>query len=116
MGSVRPSVHPSAFPDQTAKPGAQKERAGKGGVRSNTETERPYECAGEVRVTHVRVYKHREGAWTASIFPGRAKSPAACFPTSLTTTDATKIIAEESEARAPRQLAISQNTVIKAFH
>lgn len=29
MGSVRPSVHPSAFPDQTAKPGAQKERAGR---------------------------------------------------------------------------------------
>lgn len=67
-------------------------------------------------MTHVRVYKHREGAWTASIFPGRAKSLAACFPTSLTTTDATKIIAEESEAPALRQLAISQNTVIKAFH
>lgn len=89
---------------------------GRGGGSSNTETERPYEYAGEVRVTHVRVYKHREGAWTASTFPGRAESPAACFPTSLTTTDATKIIAEESEAGALRQLAISQNTVIKAFH
>lgn len=94
--SVGRSAHPSAFP--RAKPERGREER-------ERETERPCECGGQVRVTHVRVYKHREGFACLDCFhtPGRAKrAPAACFPTKLTAADASGIMAEESEANAAR--------------
>lgn len=70
VGSIHPSVHPSTFPVQTANQ-EQREQEGGEGEEGKTERENhrkresPYEYAGNVRVTSVRVYKHCEVPWPA---------------------------------------------------
>lgn len=79
--------------------------------KGKRETGRPCECGGQVRVTHVRVFKHREGLLGPLPYSCRGQRA----QQSLTATDATGIVAEESEANAAEQLARSQNIVIKVF-
>lgn len=67
-------------------------------------------------MTSIRVHRRCEGPLPAYIPPGRAKSPAAYFPASRQSTTPLKITDEEKETNALKQLAISQNTVIKVFH
>lgn len=81
--------------------------------RKKRETDRPCECGGRVRVTHVRVYKHREGP--LGLRPYSWQGRRASLPVSQQSLTATGVIAEESEANAAEQLAISQNSVIKVF-
>lgn len=81
-------------------------------MEKHRKRERPYEYVEKVRVTSVRVYRHRDSPCLLS--PGKAEGPAACLPARMNdTNDATKIIDEEKELNALEQLAISQNNVLK---
>lgn len=79
VGSIHPSVHPSTFPVQTAN---QEQREQEEGEREEGEVERerhrkwerPYEYAGKVRVTSVRVHRHCEGPWPAYILLARRRA------------------------------------------
>ncbi len=82
--SIRASIH---IPRPNRKPGAEREREreqeegegeeGKVERERNRkgERERPYEYAGIVRVTSVRVYRHCEGPWPAYILLARRRAP-----------------------------------------
>ena len=124
VGSIHPSVHPSTFPRPNRKPGAARAGRGERG-EGKVERERHRERERERETVWVRwksesdICKSAQALWGSFAClhsPGRAKSPAAYFPASRQSATPLKITDEEKETNALKQLAISQNTVIKVFH
>lgn len=76
--SIRASIH---IPPSKPQTRSRESRKGEKGEEGKVERERhrkrgrPYDHAGNVRVTSVRVYRHCEGPWPAYILLARPRAP-----------------------------------------
>lgn len=86
---IHPSIRASShIPPSKPQTRSRESRKGEKGEEGKVERERkrkrgrPYEHAGNVRVTSVRVYRHCEGPWPAYILLARPRAPLPISPAS----------------------------------
>ena len=120
--SIRASIHIPPSKPQT-RSGESRKGGERGGEGREGETQRERERERETVWVRWKsesdICKSAQALWGSFAClhsPGRAKSPAAYFPASRQSATPLKITDEEKETNALKQLAISQNTVIKVFH